>query len=195
MTWKQLYEKRNEDKNVSVPLSWYKDDAETLQWVNSIEIEKSVRLTDDIAFGFIVREDGSEHPKICDNFKIITASNLGPMTDKIVSIKELMHCYENDVAYQTNTEEKLDQLINHFFGHSIQESTEELFVRSEPIAFWRAMAVITTEECRQEVKKDLHENPSRIEYWSNELKMPKFIVAALVGSNFDVHIEKIFNGD
>ena len=191
MVWNDLYNKRNQIDEVILPLSWYKSEAEDFQWVNSVEICKSIRLTKDAALGFVIRKPGPEFPSIVDDFKILTASDNDPRTDKIVAIKELMHCCENDVAFNVNSEERLDALFNHFYGRTTEMSSTELFIQSEPIAFWKSLALLTPENNRLLIKEDLEKNPHNESFWASELRVPEFIIDALVGPRFDFEVQTL----
>jgi len=191
MVWKDIHKRRNGVKDLVLPLSWYKEEAEGFGWVNSVSIDKSVRLTSNIALGFVVRKPGQENPHLRDDFKILTASDNDQRTDRVVAIKELMHCCENDVAFQVNTKERLDDLFNHFFARPINISGTDLFIQSEPIAFWKAVALLTTEKHRLEIKADMLANPLHESMWATDLRVPEFMIDALISDRYELEVEPL----
>lgn len=195
MMWTQLYKERNELEDLTAPLRWYKDWVESVDWVNSINIEKSIRLTADIALGFVVRIPTPKASDPTSDFKIITASDNDPREDRIVAMKELMHCCENEVAYQTDSKEKLEKLLNHFYGHSTQAANPaELYILSEPVAFWKATSLITTEKHRLYVKAQIEADGGLEAEWAAKLKIPEWMIDPLIGPGYEAEVAGLNGG-
>ena len=131
---------------------------------------------------------------IRDDFVVLTASDHDdPIMDKIVSIKEIMHVYDNDYDNFASSNKDVEKLIKHFYGKPLGDAQEN-FIKSEPIAYWRAVSVITNENHRQQIKTAVmgaDNQAAMIAYQAWELRTPSFIVEALISDNYDENLDRI----
>jgi len=88
-----------------------------------------------------------------------------------------------------NTPERLDELFNNFYANPTI-MPEEAYILSEPIAFWKAVALITTDARRLEIRADIADDPPRVSHWANELRVPENIVQALIGPRYEDEVSQ-----
>lgn len=186
-----LYTKRQHEEEY-LPRKWYVEDAQTLPWVKSINIKVSDKLIKDRSRGLIYAHNCETHGGLSRfDYTIIIAEGLSPEYERIVSIKELMHCYfpptAEMVKYRTSSEIVLDNHFRAFFGSSA------ILVRSaqvvaELMALWMAIGVLTTEHHRKLMAVEFKKDKNYAQTIMETLRIPLVTAKALVSKQFEDEI-------
>lgn len=192
MPYRKLYHDRQLVAEDSLPRQWYVDDAEQLQWVESITAQATDALPFGSLRGFIVRRPYAANHGLTSHFTIVLAEGQDDLYERFVTIKEVMHCYfESDGGTMTDTQFALDTHIRQFFGASA--TTQSLHVKAEYTALWMAMGVLCPEQRRKEFRRKFEAGEMSLEEITALVKAPDHIVRRLLTDQFEDEIRSILN--
>lgn len=194
MPYKTLYSRRQGEAD-HLPIEWYLNDAKELSWVDDIYIKRSRALPKSHLRGLIVAHSSGYIPhSLSSNYTIILAHGLEPEMERMVAIKEIMHCYfgpDFGGKYATNSQIALDNHLKAFFGRSF--ATHSHAEEAEAKALWMALGVICPEHRRQQFKAEVAENPKAADTICDTLQIPRHHVAALLNHQFETEIAEILD--
>ncbi len=114
--------------------------------------------------------------------------------ERMVTIKEIMHCYfgpDFGGKYATDSQIALDNHLKRFFGRSyaIHSHADE----AEAKALWMALGVLCPEHRRQELKEEVMSNKRTIHDVAALLRIPQHHAAALMNHQFETEISEILD--
>lgn len=198
MPYKTLYHRRQNEADY-LPRKWYYDDALELSWVKDITIKRSKKLPKNILRGlFVASGPKFNGSNLTASYTIILADGLPQEVERVVTIKELMHCYfgpDFGGRYATDSQIALDNHLKKFFGNSY--TTHSHAVEAEHKALWMALGVLCPEHRRQEWKREAEASADQgkqvIQEIASTLKIPLHHAAALMGSQFETEIAAILD--
>jgi hypothetical protein len=192
--YKVLYDKRQREAEY-LPRSWYVSDAESLPWVKSITIKASSALIKERSRGLVFASNCEIISGLSYfDYTIIIAEDLAPEYERIVVIKELMHCYFPPSAemnqFRTSSQIVLDNHMRAFFGssHTLIRSAQ---VEAEVMALWMAIGVITTEHYRLQMLGAGNPQPKVASTMMQKLKIPEVTAKALLSPQFEDEISAL----
>lgn len=178
-----------------MPVGWYLNDAKELSWVDDICIKRSKALPKSLLRGMVIAHTGGFIPhSLSANYTIIIAAGLEPEMERLVAIKELMHCYfgpDFGGKYATNSQFALDNHLKAFFGRSY--ATHSHAVEAEAKALWMALGVICPEHRRQHFKECVLAGEMTIDDVAHRLTIPRHHAAALMNHQFETEIAEILD--
>lgn len=108
----------------------------------------------------------------------------GKQWRRFIFTKELMHVFDEE-SEKTDTRNKFDQQINKFSDPNVQVSPQW---RAEAKAFWRALAVLSTERERDEYKGQLLRGEVSLDVVSVALRIPLYAAIHLFSDDFDKNL-------
>lgn len=194
MPYKTLYNRRQSEAD-HLPISWYLNDALELSWVAGIHIKRSSELPKSHLRGLVVAHAGGFIPHdMSANYTIILADGLDPEMERLVAIKELMHCYfgpDFGGHYATDSQISLDNHMKAFFGRSF--ATHSHAVEAEAKALWMALGVICPEHRRQHFKQEIAAGNLSLNDVAATLRIPVHHAAALMNHQFETEIAEILD--
>ena len=119
-----------------------------LQWVGhgGIHIRCSRLLDKARVRGLIFKHQPGYIHQLQNNYTIIVAADLSPEMERVVVIKELMHCYlgpDGGGVYATNNQFVFDSAFKSFFRQSYAIDSHPN--QAERKAMWMALGVICPE--------------------------------------------------
>lgn len=171
-----------------LPRSWYVDDAAKLPWVRSIKIQVSGQLIKERSRGLVFASNRVTHGGLTSfDYTIIIAEGLSPEYERIVAIKELMHCYfppsPEMTKFVTGTQIALDNHFRAFFGGSAA-LIRSAQVLAEKMAIWMAIGVICTEHRRAEMVAAVKAGDMSHQNIVTELRVPLVTAKALISPQY-----------
>jgi hypothetical protein len=178
-----------------LPRAWYVDDASRLPWVRSIKIRVSDKLIKDRSRGLVIATNEETHGGLRSfDYIIIIAENLPRPYERIVTIKELMHCYfaplPEKAKYVTGTQIALDNHFRALFGGSavMMKSPQ---MAAEKMAIWMAIGVICPEHRRMELVANERAGKITPEQIADEFKIPLVTAKALIDPQFEDEVASL----
>jgi hypothetical protein len=192
LPYRELYRRRQAANGDFQPRSWYVDEALALPWVREIEAVASAEMPISDLRGFIVRH-GLEAPNVLDHrYTIVVAEGMNEFSERMVVIKELMHCFfEAGDGTSTDSEIILEAHLRQFIGKSA--STQSLHVQAEYTALWMAYGVLCPERRRTEFRNGMISGDQSLDDISNLLRIPPHNVRLLLSDQFEDEIRDILN--
>jgi hypothetical protein len=191
LPYKTLY-KRRQGEAEFLTREWYVKDALELSWVSGITLKVSERLDKARVRGMIISHGPNFIHDLEADHTVIIADGLSPEMERIVVIKELMHCYfgPNGGSWATDTSMSLDNHMRKFFGNSatVISAADE----AEKKALWMAIGVLCPENVRLGYQRAvLHDKSMSFEDVAGKLMIPVHTAKALLSKNFEDEITHI----
>lgn len=130
------------------------------------------------------------------DYTIIIAEGLSPEYERIVVIKELMHCYfppsPEMIKFVTGTQIALDNHFRVLFGGSAA-LIRSAQILAERMAIWMAIGVICTEHRRAEMVAAVKAGDMSHQDIVSELRIPLVTAKALISSQYPDEISGLLN--
>lgn len=176
----------------TVNRQWYVDEAEQCQWVEKVEIWRTGKLDPARLWGFVVKHGpGFIHGMVHD-YTIVVAKGLSIEQERIVCIKELMHCFFPDGdASATNSELLLESHIRQLFGWST--TVHSAHVVAERTALWMALGVITPERTRRDLGAQVKAGNLDFAAVGERLVIDGAAAKLMVSDQADIEFPKLIN--
>lgn len=163
--------------------------------MEKIHLKRSHVLPKSHVRGLVIAHQAGFIPhSLAANYTIIIAAGLEPEMERMVVIKELMHCYfgpDFGGAYATSSQIALDNHMKAFFGRSF--ATHSHAEEAEAKALWMALGVICPEHRRQQFKEQLAAGDCTIAQVAAGLRIPNHHAAALLNHQFETEIAEILD--
>lgn len=163
--------------------------------MEDIHIKRSDALPKSHLRGLVVAHCGGFIPhNMSANYTIIIAAGLDPEMERLVAIKELMHCYfgpDFGGKYATDSQFALDNHLKAFFGSSFAIHSHA--VEAEAKALWMALGAICPEHRRQYFKEQIAADEMTVEDVAGILRVPRHHAAALMNHQFETEIAEILD--
>jgi len=192
LPYRELYRRRQAANGDFQPRKWYVGQALELPWVRSIEAVASDKMAIADLRGFIVRHGLEAQNVLSHHYTIVVAEGMDQFAERMVVIKELMHCFfEAGDGTATDSEIVLDAHLRQFFGKSAH--TQSLHVQAEYTALWMAYGVLCPERRRVEFRKSVLSGDQTLEEVSNLLRIPPHNARLLLSDQFEDEIRDILN--
>jgi hypothetical protein len=119
---------------------------------------------------------------------IVVARDLNYCWERFVTLKELMHLFD-DPLESTNSPIELEAVLADF-GNATEQSPQ---TRSEWRCFWMAMGCMCPEELRVELQRKHASGAMTALQVAEQLKMPEKYVSALFSAKYKEMIAMVFS--
>jgi hypothetical protein len=177
-----------------LPRQWYLSDAEMLQWVgkDGVLIRRTDKLDPSMVRGMILHHPVGFIHEMKNSYTILVAAGLEPEVERVIVIKELMHCYfgpDGGGIFATDSQMALESHLQKFFGNSFALRSHA--TEAENKALWMALAVICPENTRVQYRAKAKDDPNAIQELAEELRIPLHQAKALLSPQFDSEIKSI----
>ncbi len=148
MSFRDLYEFA-QDQEIHVNRNIIKAKAIEISGVDDVKVVRS-GLDVTICRGYWLTPSNTDHHlvKQLGCYVVVAARGLNRCWDRFVTVKEMMHLFDEE-NQKTGSPEQFDDLLSEFSSPMIQNSDQMV---SEIASFWRAIAVLCPEKFRQEFR-------------------------------------------
>jgi hypothetical protein len=193
MPFAQLYEAVQAEGADRISTNWLRTKAMELSRITKIKEQWTGLINPEVVRGFYI--EGPKGPPVAleKNEALIVIARaicLGPLGDhwrRVVLTKELMHVFDEEKE-RTKTRETFDAMINKF--KDLNAPMTDQF-NSEVKAYWRAHAVLCTQNKRNEFKDALVKEKTTVDVVGAALRVPPQFVRVMMSDDYDKNLPRI----